>query len=84
VLLGVVVTGLLVALALPWGGGQSRFSASGATLAHHAVYVVQPGDSLWSIAQRLDPSGDPRPIVDQLTGQTGSSTVVPGEHLLLP
>jgi hypothetical protein len=31
-----------------------------------AVYVVQPGDTLWSIAQRIAPNEDPRPIVDEL------------------
>ena len=30
------------------------------------VYVVQPGDTLWSIARRADPGADPRPLVDRL------------------
>jgi LysM repeat protein len=48
------------------------------------VYTVQPGDSLWTIAERLDPSADPRPLVVQLAAQTGSATVVPGEKIDLP
>lgn len=31
-----------------------------------AVYVVQPGDTLWSIAQRIAPDEDPRPVVEEL------------------
>jgi hypothetical protein len=31
-----------------------------------AVYTVRPGDTLWHVARRLDPAGDPRPLVDQL------------------
>jgi len=90
VLLGTVVAALLTLLALPWGGAGGRPLASsgaalvGAPVAHHALYVVQPGDSLWSIAERLDPGGDPRPLVAKLAAQVGGDTVVPGEHLVLP
>ncbi|HUO48811.1 MAG TPA: LysM domain-containing protein [Acidimicrobiales bacterium] len=90
VLLGTVVAALLLLLALPWGGAGGRsLATSGAALvgdpiAHHALYVVQPGDSLWSIAARLDPTGDPRPVVAKLASQVGGDTVVPGEHLVLP
>lgn len=33
--------------------------------------VVQPGDSLWSIAARLEPDRDLRPVVDELTAARG-------------
>ena len=42
------------------------------------------GDSLWSIAERVDPSGDPRPIVSQLASELGTYTVVPGEQVTIP
>ncbi|HXX91942.1 MAG TPA: LysM domain-containing protein [Acidimicrobiales bacterium] len=90
VLLGTVAAALLAVLALPWGGAGGRPLATpgpalaGAVPAHHALYIVQPGDTLWSIAQRLDPTGDPRPVVAALARQAGSDTIVPGEHLLLP
>jgi LysM repeat protein len=45
---------------------------------------VQPGDTLWSIAQRANPTGDPRPLVSQIENQTGSDTVTPGEHIKVP
>lgn len=47
-------------------------------------YTVQPGDTLWSIATRLDPSGDPRVLLTSLEGQTSSGVVHPGESLLVP
>ena len=30
-------------------------------------YTVKPGDTLWSIAHRIAPGQDPRPVVDELT-----------------
>jgi hypothetical protein len=46
-------------------------------------YVVQPGDTLRSIATRIAPS-DPGPVVRQLSSQLGSDQVVAGEHISLP
>jgi hypothetical protein len=48
------------------------------------MYVVKPGDTLWSIATRLDPSGDPRPLVAQLTHQVRGGELLPGSRLDLP
>ena len=90
ILLGVVAVALLTALALPWGGTGGRSLAppgsalAGTTLHAHQQYVVEPGDTLWSIASRFDPSGDPRPVVSELAEQVGSNVVVPGERLRLP
>jgi nucleoid-associated protein YgaU len=42
-------------------------------------YVVQPGDSLWAIAERIEPDRDPRPVVDALTTARGDGPLVPGE-----
>lgn len=85
--LGLAVGAVLVALALPssvLGAGPAQPTA--ASLAGEAghTYVVQPGDTLWGIAQRLAPKGDPRPLVDEMAAQIGSDTVAPGEHLTLP
>ncbi len=79
---------VVVLLALPlrlFGASSTGPSAlSGSTPGRPSVYVVRPGDTLWSIATRLDPAGDPRPIVARLSQEAGSTTVVPGEHLVLP
>jgi hypothetical protein len=48
---------------------------------HVQTVVVQPGDTLWSLASRLAPGSDPRAVVDALVQARGSSTVVPGETI---
>lgn len=47
-------------------------------------YTVQPGDTLWSIASRVYPNGDPRALVTQLESQLRGATPTPGVHLRLP
>ena len=82
-----VIALLLIALALPLSGTGGHSHPTGSALAETrgpVVYTVQPGDSLWSIAERVDPTADPRPLVAKLAAQTGSDTVVPGERILLP
>jgi nucleoid-associated protein YgaU len=79
---------LVVGLALPLGGSGGSSHPSGPALAEtpgqSVSYTVQPGDTLWSIAQRADPTGDPRPLVSQMEAQTGSDTVTPGQHITIP
>jgi hypothetical protein len=48
------------------------------------LYVVRPGDTLWVIASRLEPGGDPRPLVYRLQAELHGAPPVPGDHLLLP
>lgn len=48
------------------------------------VYVVQPGETLWDIARRLQPSGDIRPLVDRLAQAHGPGPLEIGERLALP
>jgi hypothetical protein len=55
----VVAVFLLVAPGLARGDGPDR-------PASRVTYVVQPGDTLWSIAHRVAPGQDPRPVVDGL------------------
>ncbi len=75
------------ALALPLSGTGGHSHAAGSAPAETggaATYTVQPGDTLWTIAERVDPTADPRPLVARLAAQTGSDTVVPGERIVLP
>ena len=44
-------------------------------------FVVRPGDSLWTIAQRIAPGADPRPIVDALARDRGNAPLRPGETI---
>jgi len=51
------------------------------------VYIVRPGDTVWSIAVRIGaPGADPRPLVDRLTAlnHVRDAEIVPGERLVLP
>ncbi len=78
---------LLVALALPLsgtGGSSHATGSAGVENLAKGVYTVRPGDTLWTIAERADPSADPRPLVTQLAQETGSDTVYPGEQITLP
>ncbi len=77
----------VVALALPLSGTGGHSHATGSAPAETGAgvaYTVQPGDTLWTIAERVDPTADPRPLVARLAAQTGSDSVVPGEHIDLP
>jgi hypothetical protein len=63
--------------------GLSSDLAQNATLAAGMVYVVQPGDTLNSIARMMDPADAPR-ARDSLVRELDSSVVVSGEHVLIP
>jgi hypothetical protein len=47
------------------------------------VVEVVPGDTLWSIARRLQPEGDPRPLVDRLAASHGGAAIRAGDRLLV-
>jgi Tfp pilus assembly protein FimV len=53
----VVAVFLLIAPGLARGDGPDRPTP-------RVTYVVEPGDTLWSIARRVAPGRDPRPVVD--------------------
>ena len=49
-----------------------------------ATYVVRSGDTLWSIARRIQPTGDVRPLVDQLAAERDGRPLQPGERITVP
>ncbi|HEX4126484.1 MAG TPA: LysM domain-containing protein [Acidimicrobiales bacterium] len=82
VVLGIVVALLLVLLALPiraFGGSTLAQAAP----AQGQEYIVKAGDTLASIANRADP-GHAASLVGQLARETGTGSVVPGEHIFIP
>ena len=50
-----------------------------------SAYVVRQGDTLWSIARRVSPTGDPRTVVDALSAENGISAadLKPGQVLVV-
>ncbi|HWJ62389.1 MAG TPA: LysM peptidoglycan-binding domain-containing protein [Acidimicrobiales bacterium] len=90
-----VVVAVLLALAISGGAfarlapgpadGAAPAAASGAVTAPGGTQVtVQAGDTLWSIAQRVQPDGDVRGLVDQLTATYGTGPLQVGQQLTVP
>ena len=51
-------------------------------ITHGAITtVVQPGDSLWTVAERLAPDDDPRPVVDALSSARHGTVLTAGETI---
>jgi hypothetical protein len=47
-----------------------------------AQYVtVRPGDTLWTIAQEIQPKGDIRPVLHRLTDRYGATPLIPGTNI---
>ena len=47
------------------------------------IYVVQSGDTLWSISMTFDADGDPRDTNDRLAELNGGSNLYIGQRLIL-
>lgn len=80
-LAALVVAGLFVA-------GASAAQASGPAAAHagDARVFVQPGDTLWSIAQRTRPGADPQTVMQDIlqANHLGTASVTVGQRLWVP
>ena len=48
-----------------------------------AAHVVQPGDTVWSIARAASPDGDVRAIVDRIVARNGGPVLQVGQRLVL-
>lgn len=87
----VVLTALVVLPALVFGGVvvANSAAAAGAGSSFSASFrhvTVQPGQSLWLIAQRVAPKSDPRDVVGAIVDLNGlsSSVVQAGQRLAIP
>ena len=82
-----VLVGLLLAA---FAAGRSASSSATSEPAPAAVslgqLVVQPGDTLWSVARSIAPDRDPRDVVAQLRrlNDLPSGALRVGQQLLLP
>jgi hypothetical protein len=82
----------VAAVAVLWLAAATGVQAANHGLAPAMVYksmtpvVVQPGQTLWAIALRAEPTADPRIVISQIIefNALGSDVVVPGERLWVP
>ena len=66
------------------GGGAA---ATGSSTHTQFVYVtVHSGQSLWSIAEKVAPSADPRDVIADIVSlnQLQSAVVMPGQRIAIP
>ena len=87
----VIAAKLLIAV-LAWLGGATRADAAGSGPPPSAVYrnltkvVVEPGESLWTIAAQAEPAADPRSVIQEIIdlNALGGTSIQPGERLWVP
>ncbi len=68
-------------------GGEALASRSAsAPTGEFTTVLVEPGDSLWSIALEVAPAADPRDVVDEIVrlNALGSSSVTAGQRIAIP
>lgn len=90
------VVGLVVVLVLSLAIGNGTLAAlapapssagapaAAAATGGQATVVAQAGDTMWSIARRLQPTGDVRPLVDALVAANGGTALRPGQEVVVP
>lgn len=92
VLAGLVLAAVRVTAALVDIGGSSGpepiatepgAAGPGAAPVAGETYIVQPGDTLWSIATEVAPDEDPRVVVDALRAANGGPDLEVGERLVI-
>ena len=87
---GRIVVAILAALAVCglFVAGASAAQASGPAAAHGNAtqVIVQPGDTLWSIAQSADPNADARAVVQQIlqANRLTNPDITAGQRLWVP
>jgi nucleoid-associated protein YgaU len=77
---------LLAVLTVAFSVGRVTATALSSARAGGAEVVVERGDTLWSIAERIDPDADPRSVSADLMSVNGLVTpsLEVGQHLRLP
>ena len=92
VVAALITASVVLVAALAWLAGTARAEAAGSGSPASAVYhslrsvVVQPGQSLWTIATQADPAGDPRAVMQEIIDINAlhGTSVEPGQRLWLP
>jgi LysM repeat protein len=81
----IAVVALLTVLLSPLAASAIRPGEPARPPAQRTV-VVQPGDTLWSIAQRVRPAADPRETVAAIQDANGidAGSLQPGRSIVVP
>lgn len=77
---------LLTVFSLGQRDTQAAAVGAGSGASAPTETIVQPGESLWSVAQRIAPDNDPREVIAQIRrlNDLETSDLLIGQHLLLP
>jgi len=78
-----VVLGVLLGV-LSFGRQADASPDPVAVAAEVTVIVVEPGDTLWTIARAIQPHGDHRALVDGLDDLVESAVLQPGQRITIP
>lgn len=75
---------IVVALAVLNGGQASAGNTSGTT--HFDTVTIQPGETLWQLAEETAPNSDPRDFVQDVVSLNAldSSALQAGEQIAIP
>ena len=63
--------------------GVDPVGADRSSPATQEIHVVQPGETLWSIAEQVAPDGDVRATVDRLADLNGGAAIQVGQRLIV-
>lgn len=86
VLVGIVAVPTAI-VAIMLGIGAPGAVATDAVVTGSLTYVtIEPGQSLWQVAEQIAPQADPRDVVNDLLSLNGlsSADVQPGQELAVP
>lgn len=84
---GLVLAAVALVLAVQAAAGVAAGWAapSSAPIEGPVVTVeAQPGDTLWTLARRVQPSGDVRPAVEAMLAERGTAALEVGEEVRVP
>ena len=83
----IVVAAVLIAYALSGLLSAAVAAGDSGAVAEVSYVLVEPGDTLWSIASELDPTADPRALIDRiatLNALSSDAQLQVGQTIALP
>ena len=81
---GGALCALVAVVAVALGRVPASASAGHPGSSVQATHLVEPGETLWSIAEAVHPGSNLAAYVDRLVRANGSSTIRVGQQIVLP